>query len=132
MFSDLATIREAVKDALTPLLPSSWKFVAALEGTIKSRTPVVYIEFTNLDTTIAGEPLPRGSVAAQFNLIVTDPKTDTDKAEDDVDAHLLKFVQALDPLDDIYWTTAAKDRLPDGPLAWQLTAFAIANTTTEE
>lgn len=132
MFSDLATIRSAVKDTLTPLLPSTWRYEPTIEGTQKAAVPVVYIEFTDVDTTMNGQPLPRGSYTAHFNIIVTDPKTDTDKAEDAVDAHLLKLPQAFDGLEYIYWDTARKSRLPDGPLAWTLTAFAIATTTTEE
>ena len=48
MFSDLATIRQDVKDRLTPILPESWKYEATLEGTVKALVPVLYIEFVRL------------------------------------------------------------------------------------
>lgn len=130
MFTDLATLRNDVKTRLTPILPADWKYEPTLEGTIKARVPVLYIEFVAIETSVANANLPRGSVAARFNLIITDPKTDTEKAEDAVDGHIVDIIRALDPMDDLYWEGARKARLADGPLAWTFDAFAIVNTET--
>lgn len=126
MFSDLSTIREAVKARLAPILPSGWESVEFLEGTVKSRTPVWYIEFVRVDSAIQGGALGRGQVAAVFNIIITDPKTDTKKAENAVDGHLLALLGAVDEFDDIFWDNAEKKRLLDGPMAWTVSAFALA------
>lgn len=131
MFTDLATIRTAVKDRLTPILPASWKWHEYLEGLVKADTPAVYIEYTRVDQEVQGQPLALGQVCARFVFIVTDPKTDTKKAEAAVDAHLVPILNALDDMDDIYWDAAEKARLEDGPMAWRITAFAIAETTKE-
>jgi len=132
MFTDLASIRTAVKDRLTPLLPSGWKFEPTLEGTVKALTPVLYIEFVRVDTRQEGAPLGAGQVLASFNLIITDPKTDTAKAEDAVDSHLVPIIRALDSFDDLYWENTEKRRLQDGPLAWIVQAFAFVKTIETE
>ena len=132
MFTDLASIRTDLETRLTPLLPSGWKFEPTIDGTIKASAPVLYIEFTAFEPRVQNNNLARGQVAARFNLIITDPKTDTKKAEDAVDEHVRRLIGAIDSMDDIYWDTAEKKRLPDGPLAWTVNTFAIADTTTEE
>lgn len=132
MFSDLATIRAAVKDLLTPILPNKWKPKDSLEGTVNALTPVWYIEFTRLDSTEGGAPLGRGQVAAGIRLIVTDPKKDTSKAEDDVDQHVLTLILALDPHADLFWSSAEKRRLDTGELAWAVELVALVETPDPE
>jgi len=131
MFSDLATIRTDVKDRLTAILPSTWRCEATLEGTIKALVPVLYIEFVRIDTVVQGQPLPQGQVGTSFNVIITDPQTDAEKAEDAVDAHVLKVLGSLDKFADIYWENAEKKRLQDGPMAWTISVLALASTITE-
>lgn len=128
MFTDLAAIRQDVKDRLTPILPPEWRTEATLEGTVKAVVPVLYIEFVRIAGTVQGQDLSRDQVGAYFNIIITDPKTDTDKAEDAVDAHVLKVLTALDSYSDMYWESAEKKRFPDGPLAWTFSVFAFAST----
>lgn len=132
MFSDLASIREAVEARLAPRLPDTWRWVPYLEGTNKTLVPVVYLEFVAFEPRVQNSNLALGQVAARFNIVVTDPKTDTEKAEDDVDEHVLGVIRALDDMSDMYWDTAEKKRLDVGPLAWTISTFAIADTTTEE
>jgi len=133
MFTDLASIRSAVNERLTPELPAGWKVEDSIEGTIKALVPVLYLEFTAVSTTLPnGDALGHGQVSASFNLIITDPKTDTKKAEASVDEHLVKVLTTLDSFDDIFWTTGSKSRMPDGPLAWSINAFAIASTQPTE
>lgn len=129
MFSDLATIRNDVKNRLTPILPSTWRYEATLEGTVKALVPVLYIEFVRIDTVVQGAPIGQGQAGAYFNVIITDPKTDTEKAEDAVDSHVLKVLGALDSFADIYWENAEKKRLEDGPMAWTVSVLAFASTT---
>lgn len=128
MFTDLATVRSDVKTRLTPILPADWRVEASIEGTIKALSPVLYIEFVGIDPRVRNTDLPRGKVTARFNIIITDPKTDTDKAEDAVDGHILRVIRALDGMSDIFWDTCEKDRLTNGPLAWKITAFALTDT----
>lgn len=128
MFTDLASIRTAVKERLTPLLPADWKWELTIEARSKARVPVVYVEYTQLDTTDEGGNLPRGQVSARFNLVIVDPLTDTEKAEAAVDEHVLRIVRALDEQDDIYWTTATLGREPTGELRWEIACAAITET----
>lgn len=130
MFSDLPSVRTALKDRLEPLLPSDWRWKPYLEGDVKALVPVVYIEFVAFEPRVQNAPLAHGQVAARFNLIVTDPKTDTENAEDDVDDHVRELIVALDGMTDMYWDTAEKKRLPTGPLAWTISTFALVDTTT--
>lgn len=128
MFTDLATLREAVKDRLTPLLPADWACVPYLEGMSKALKPVWYIEYTAVESAVNGQELGEGQVAPSLNIIITDPKTDTQKAETAVDGHVLQVIRALDEFDDIYWTRIEKKRLEDGPMAWTFSVFALAST----
>lgn len=132
MFTDLAAIRSDVKERLTPLLPTDWKYEEYLEGTVKSLVPVLYIEFVRIDTVVQGAPVARGQAGAHFNLIITDPKTDSKKTENAVDGHVLKVLGALDSFDDLYWESAEKKRLEDGPMAWTISVLAFTSTTTTE
>lgn len=132
MFTDLETLRADVKERLTPLLPEGWKVDSSVEGAVKSLTPVLYVEFVRIDTAFRGEPLGTGQVAASFNLIITDPKTDTTKAEGSVDGHVVQVLAALDSFADMFWDNAEKQRLEDGPLAWKISAGAFVSTATTE
>lgn len=132
MFTDLETLRSDVKERLTPNLPTGWGVEETIEAASKVATPVLYIEFTTVSTTVRGEPLGRGQVSVGFNLIITDPKADTAKAENSVDGHLVKILRVLDEYSDFYWESAEKRRLASGVLAWAIAAFAFVSTTPTE
>lgn len=128
MFTDLASIREAVKERLTPLLPATWEIEPTIEARSKRGVPVLYIEFVKFDTSDESGDLARGQVSAKFNLIIVDPRTDTAKGEDAVDEHVLRVVRAIDPQDDIFWTTADLGREPTGEMRWAVSCSALVQT----
>lgn len=128
MFSDLASIRTAVKDRLEPLLPDTWRWVPYADTLTTAATPIVYIEFTEIASMVNGEPLGPGQCAPGLNLIVTDPLTDTEKAENAVDEHVLRLIHALESSNDLYWSTATKRRLENGQMAWVIPVTALAET----
>lgn len=128
MFTDLASIRAAVKERLTPLLPEAWDIEPTIEERSKRRIPVLYLEFVKFDTSDESGDLAHGQVSAKFNLIIVDPQTDTGKAEDAVDEHVLRVVKAIDPQPDIFWTTADLGREPTGEMRWAISCSALVET----
>lgn len=132
MFSDLASIRTAVKERLAPLLPEKWKWETTVAETAeKSLVPVVYVEFTGIESAPDGTPLGRGTAGARFNIIVADNKTG-EQGESATDEHVLRIVAAIEHTDDLYWSTATKARFPDGRLYWAITVLALALTPNPE
>lgn len=128
MFSDLATIRAAVRERLTPALPDSWDWEEYVtESPSKSLVPVVFLEFTGLESAPDGQPLGRGQAGARFQIIVADPGT-SERAEDAVDEHMLRLIGVLEHSDDLYWSTGTKQRLPDGRMAWRVDVLALTET----
>lgn len=135
MFSNLAAIRNDVATLLATSTIKDLRVEATLEGTIKSTVPVLYVEFVAFDTSVEGALLTPGSVAARFNLLLTSPRTDSGKSEAEVDDMVPALLAVIDDHDSLYWTNAEKRRIPDGPLAWHLSMFAITSlhpTTTTE
>jgi hypothetical protein len=128
MFSSIAEIRTAVRDLLAPVLPASWVWKPNVDTLTTASAPTVYIEFTGISSTDEEGPLARGYSAPQLNLVVTDPLTDTAKAEDAVDMHLLRVLSKIEYSDDLHWSTASKRRLENGQLAWIIPLNALAYT----
>jgi hypothetical protein len=126
MFSSIAEIRTAVRDRLAPVLPASWMWIPNADTLTTAARPTVYIEFTGIASTVNGEPLARGEAVPQLNLVVTDPHTDTAKAEDAVDEHLLRVLAKVEYDDDLHWSTGSKRRLENGQLAWIIPLVALA------
>jgi hypothetical protein len=129
MFSDISAIREELKARIAPELPDGWVVKEYLTEAIESLTPVVYFEFVRFDSKADGQPLGKGYAGAEFNIWITDPKTDDKGSEDAVDTHVVRIINIIDSHSDIYWESAEKDRLKTGPLAWSIKAFAITNIT---
>lgn len=128
MFSDLAGIRDAVEARLKPQLPESWRWVPYSDTLTTAATPTVYVEFTGFIGEVDGSPLGRGQVGAELDLIITDPLTDTEKAEDAVDQHALALIFTIDMTHDLFWSKGAKRRLENGQMAWVISLVALCET----
>lgn len=128
MFSDVAHVRSETTERLQAVLPDSWRFVDSVDDVIEAIVPVVYIRFTSFESTVNGSPLPYGVVGAGLSVQVATPKTETGPAEDDVDQHVLTLIRVMDPMTDIFWSRAEKGRLPNGPMAWDISLVALTYT----
>lgn len=129
MFSDIAGIRKALKERLTPLLPAKWKIESALKNPpTEYRNPLITFEFTRLDTTAGGSPLARGQAAAAIDLVLGSPKTADDVGEDDVDELALTLVKAIDTQSDLFWESAEKQRLDSGQWVWRIHTIVLTKT----
>jgi hypothetical protein len=131
MFSSIATFRADLDALIKPSLPESWETVPKLHGVITSLAPVIYFEFTELNTADPTGPLGRGAVYASCDLIISDPQTG-DGAENAVDQHVVSLIAALDGHDEINWDIARKQRLSPGPLAWRVSVHALVSTALPE
>lgn len=126
MFSDLASIRTALADDLSQLLPADWLIVHSMDdGAVNASVPVLYIEFKRLTGDANGQPLSRGEVACGIDLIVIEPGS----VEGDVDAHVLKIAQALQRSSYIYWSSADKERFSPGEFGWRIQTLILCSTT---
>ncbi|HUG50405.1 MAG TPA: hypothetical protein VLZ78_05350 [Terrimesophilobacter sp.] len=132
MFSDIPSVRAELDARLREVLPAKWKVEKDIEAPDATLTPAVYIEFRRIGSTFDGQPLPHGVLAAEVQLILTDPRTDR-AGEGDVEDHLVNLIAALDPHEDLAWTTAEKQRVErTGSWSWALTLFAFVDITIKE
>lgn len=133
MFSSIPAVRDELKTRLTTSLPASWVVVNSIEAQDQTLTPAVYLEFVGLSTTFNGAPLAHGMLAAEVQVILTDPRTTTE-GEDAVENHMVPLLAALDTHPDLHWADARKQKIErSGVWAWALTITAfVDNTTTEE
>lgn len=129
MFSDIPAVRDELEARLVATLPATWtveKDMTAPDATLK---PAVYIEFVGLASTFDGQPLPRGVLAAEVRLILSDPRTDR-AGEKSVEEHIVSLFAALDPHDDLAWTAAEKQRIErSGAWSWSVPVFAFVKVT---
>lgn len=125
MFSDLPAFRAELRDRLTAALPDEWEIVKDLMAVTVSLVPAVYIEFTKFETTLNGDPLGRGQVAATAELVLVDPRTADVVAEKAIEDEVVPLIRELDKSSDIGWSTATKFRLDSGPLAWRISTIAL-------
>lgn len=116
MFSNIATIRAALKARLVPLLPENWQFEDGLKEAYDTVTPIVYAEFTGISSSANGTPLSRDTIAVSFDLVIASAGS---ADEDGADAHLVTLAHALQRFDDIYWDTLTKIPLKSGAYAWK-------------
>lgn len=121
MFSDIASVRTALKSRLSPSLPSRWSIQEnAQQPPSEYRTPLITFEFARFDSTVGGGELGPGQVAAGIDLIVSSPKTADSVGEDDVDQLVLTLIQVIDAQSDMFWSSADKDRFDAGQWAWRI------------
>lgn len=130
MFSDIATVRTALKERLTPALPVGWEINENLtKPPTEYRKPLITFEFTRFASTAGGQALGPGQVAAMVDLVLGSPKT-TDAGEDEVDQLALSLVQAIDKQSDMFWADAEKQRFDTGQWVWRIHTTVL--TTSKE
>lgn len=127
----LSSIRAVRAELAARLDDPGWRVVDESAAKDETLRPAVYIEFVGLDSTYQGTPLPHGVLAAEVQVIITDPRTTPD-GEGGVEDLLVALLARLDESDDLAWQQARKQRVErSGVWAWVLTLFAFVNTTTE-
>jgi len=126
----LATIRKYLRDEIKPQLPTRWRIIPELSEAQNLVVPALYFEFTEVANEIGGTPLHAGAVAANFDLIVVTPQTDTTKAENAVDAAVVDLILALDSSEGLFWgPSARKERLATGQMGWRIPVSVLTFTT---
>lgn len=126
MFSDIGGVRAALKDRLAPLLPATWTIEKNLKNPpTEYRRPLVTFEFTRFASTAGGADLPRGSVAAEIDIVLGSPSS-TD--EDGLDQLALTLIQAIDSQSDLFWDTAEKGQLPGNQWCWRIHTTVITKS----
>jgi len=129
MFSDLAGVRTALKERLSPVLPESWTISEDLkEPPSEYRQPLLTFEFTRFEGSPYGNQLAPGQVGALVDLVLGSPQSSAGAGEDDVDQLVLTLIQALDAQSDIFWDTAEKQRLAPGQWAWRIHTAVITSS----
>lgn len=125
MFSDLAEIRAHLKTRLEPHA-NGWRIVDELSTPVDATVPVLYFEYTEIVSSVNGQPLGRDTVGARIDLVLASAgKSD----EDGADAHVLQLGQALQQFSDIYWDAATKIRLDNGAYAWRVPVTVLSTYT---
>lgn len=130
MFSDIPAFRDELKARLVAALPADWSILEDIDARNASLVPAVYLEFVGLDSTFQGTPLPHGVLASETNVVITDPKTN-EAGEASVEEHVVDVIGALDPHEDLAWSTARKIKVESsGAWSWVLTVFAFVAVPT--
>lgn len=115
-------------DDLRTLLPDTWRVASAVDRAGKVHTPTVFYELTGWEKTIDGEPLPPGSVGANYTLTLTVPPVE---AEPGLNVALppavLHLMAALDRITNLHWATAEPLRLETGQAAARLPITLITS-----
>lgn len=132
MSISIRTLRADVEQRLRDLLPPTWRFENTLDDTYTALVPVVFLRFTRFDSTFNGQPIPQGTVAAALEIQLQASRTGSEAGENEIDEFIVSIIHAIDPMTDMAWSYAEKGRLDTGQLTWQLTLYALANTTPEE
>jgi hypothetical protein len=129
MFSSIPAFRGELADRLRSVLPETWAIEEDLSAPDNTLTPAVYLEFDTIASTFNGKPIPHGSVAAETNVILTDPRTDRG-GEKGVEEHLVTLIGALDEHTDLHWDSARKQKIDrSGVYSWALRLIAFVSTT---
>ena len=124
-----SSVRAQVAAFLAPLIPTGW---AVKPNTVKQITtlnkPTLFIEHTGI------EPSPEAPIGTVHNQVVVtflSRHTDYAKAEDELDADVLEFINQLDGSEQLAWSKADKVSVPaDEPryLGWAITLTVITET----
>jgi len=153
MFSDLTSIRAALKARLQPeptipgddvepgpdtlpsdyVLPTKWRYIDHISEPVESLTPVVYTEFAAISPEANGQPLGRDAVACNVDLVVAAVSTDNKVSEAQADEYVHRLIRAINhDNDDIFFSSARKERETNGSVAWRVSIVCIASTEIQE
>lgn len=113
------TVRNDLVQLLTPLLPNTWKIVPTNQNLDVLSQTVVQLKQQSM------RPLPAAPTArleVTYVATVISRHTDIVRAERDLDESVLKFIIALDQLQDVLWSDATKVMANDDKnLAYDIT-----------
>jgi len=98
-------VRTAVTDALTPLLPKTWKLVPHTTNFGVISQPVVVLK---LEEVKRHPDAPNGARLISYTLTIIEPKTEPGPADDALDTKLLLLLAAIDKAPGIAWSTAKR------------------------
>lgn len=129
MFSDIAGVRVALKERLSPALPARWSIEENLKDPpTEYGAPLVTFAFTGFSSTVNGQELGPGQVGAEVDIIVGSPLSVVGKGEDDADHLALRLVQAIDSQADMFWSSAEKQRIESGQWAWRIHTIVLTSS----
>jgi hypothetical protein len=128
MFSDLPGLRAELKSRLEPALPG-WRIVDTLADVVDTVVPVLYFEYTEIASSVNGQPMNRYTVAPKIDLVLASAGPGD---EDSVDALILPLVHVLQRFEDIFWDTATKQRLSNGAFAWRISLTLLSHIPPSE
>jgi hypothetical protein len=129
VFSDIAGVRAALKERLSPSLPHGWKIDENLKKPpTEYKNPLVMFEFTRFESAPDGQRLGAGQVGAAIDIIVGSSMTAEGEGEDDSDQLALTLLQVIDAQSDIYWATAEKQRFESGQWVWRIHTTVLTNS----
>lgn len=124
----MTTPRQQLVDAITPLLPTTWKLIPYQRNVDTVNVPTVMIK----QATIAPLPqAPLGALTVDYVATLISPHTDVEKAEAQLDDDAITLLDILLPLVKTSFQKAEKAMLtPNGPLCYDFT-FSIGATRTD-
>lgn len=128
MFSDLGSVRAALKARLAPEVPERWTIQENLKTPpTEYRNPLITFEFSRFEPEAFGQPLGHGYVAAVIDIIVGSPMSE-EKGEDDADQLALTLIRAIEKQSDMYWAPATKQVFDTGQVVWRIPTTVITET----
>lgn len=120
------SVRTFLETELKPLLPAGWRIIPnqRIPETIDRVT--VFFAVTRIESL---PEAPLGSLKNYVTVTVASPHQDQVKAENALDANVLKLCTALDGHKSIRWTGADKVLVKDPYIGWDIT---VEITTEKE
>ncbi|MBH0054482.1 hypothetical protein I6E74_09925 [Salinibacterium sp. SWN139] len=117
------SIREQLADAITPLLPSTWKIVPNQVGVETLSKVTVVIKHLQMSKF---PEAPIGHLQHELTITIIDPHTDQVRAENALDDSVLELVTALDSIPGLIIKLAKKVFTDETYLGWdvEITTFS--------
>lgn len=111
------TVRSDLAALLKPLLPKTWKIVPFAEDYTVGTHHVVML----VPQTITRAPeAPMGVLRHTYNVIVIEPKTDPEKAEDSLDDAVGQLLHAIEVTPGIGFSEATRTVWNDSNPSWDI------------
>lgn len=128
MSSNIAEVRALIDTLIQDHAPENWERRKHLAAPDTLLVPCVYTEFTGFGTSVGGQPMPRGTVGADIDLVIQVPLAQEHEMEDAADQAVMTLVQIIDDAQNIFWDTARKQRLEAGHIVWRLSLTVLTST----
>lgn len=118
------SVRSQFAEALTPLLPATWKILNSEKGVGNHQHPIVRLSQRKIER---HPNAPLGARQTTFTVTVTAPSGDLEHWEDELDDEVNTLTWAIETLgSDFSWSSAEKGILPaeeGGNLFYEMTVL---------